>query len=117
MATEHLPRLVTPTNKDEFDELNAYVQEVTNEMYVKLQIIAAETNHRLRNPKSNSKTAQALAWARLDLRAYSRAVTRPMANAGGAAIAVGKAFRLAHTRFYDIYRTARGKGGRSGFDF
>lgn len=115
---EMLPWLVAPTKKAEFDELNANVAALTNELYTKLQIISAQTNHRLRHPKTGSRWAQRLAWARVDLRAYARSVTKPMAQAGAAAIAMGKAFRLSHTRFYDIHATAKPKsGGGSGFDF
>lgn len=115
---EMLPWLNAPRNKAEFDELNANMAALTNELYSKLQIISAQTNHRLRNPKGGSKWAQKLAWARVDLRAYARSVTKPMAAAGAAAIAMGKAFRLSHTRFYDIHATARPRNsGGSGFDF
>jgi hypothetical protein len=115
---EMLPWLVAPRNKAQFDELNSNVAALTNELYSKLQIISAQTNHNLRHPKSGSKWAQRLAWARVDLRAYARSVTKPMAQAGAAAIAMGKSFRLSHTRFYDIHATAKPRtGGGSGFDF
>lgn len=115
--SEHLPGLVAPRNKAEFDELQAYVNEVSNELYTKLLIISVQTNHRLRTPKSDSKWAQKLAWARVDLRAYARSVTRPMASAAAAAVAMGRAFRRSHTNFHDIQATARTRGTGSGFDF
>lgn len=116
---EMLPWLVAPRNKDEFNELQSRMDALANELYTKLQIVSAQTNHRLRSPKTGSKWAQKLAWARVDLRVYARNVTRPMAQAGAAAIAMGKAFRLSHTRFYDIHTTAtpNAGGSRSGFDF
>jgi hypothetical protein len=116
---EMLPWLVAPRNKKEFDELNANMMALTNEIYTKLQIVSAQTNHRLRSPKTGSKWAQKLAWARIDLRAYARHVTKPMAQAGAAAIAMGKSFRSSHTNFYDIHATAapNAGGARSGFDF
>lgn len=113
-----LPWLVAPRNKAEFNELQARMDALSNQLYTKLQIVSAQTNHRLRHPKGGSKWAEKLAWARIDLRAYARSVTKPMAQSGAAAIAMGKAFRLSHTRFYDIHATARPKsGGGSGFDF
>lgn len=116
---EHFPWLVAPRNKTEFDELERNFQEAMDELYTKLQIVAAQTNHRLRHPKGGSKWAERLAWARVDLRVYARSVTKPMANAGAAAVAAGKSFRLSFTRFYEIHSTARPKndGGGSGFDF
>jgi hypothetical protein len=116
---DYFPWLVAPKNKDEFDELEKHVSAATNEFYVKMQIVAAQTNHRLRHPKTGSKWAQKLAWARVDLRIYARSVTKAMGQSAGAAIAVGKAFRLAHTRFYEIHAVAAPKSGGtgSGFDF
>jgi hypothetical protein len=115
---EMLPWLVAPTTKAEFDELEHRMAALTDELYTKLQIIAAQTNHRLRHPKTGSKWAQKLAWARIDLKIYARNVTRPMAAAGAAAIAMGKAFRLSYTRFYEIHAVTRNPGtGRGGFDF
>lgn len=115
---EMLPWLVAPRNKAEFDELQTNMAALSNEIYTKLQIVSAQTNHRLRTPKTGSKWAQKLAWARVDLRAYARSVTKPMANAGAAAIAMGKSFRKSYTNFYDIHATAKPRsGGGSGFDF
>lgn len=115
---EHLPWLVAPRNKEEFAALERNMQELSEELYAKLQVVATLTNHRLRRPKSGSKWAQKLAWARVDLRTYARSVTKPMAQSGAAAIAMGKAFRLSYTRFFEIHATASPKvGGGSGFDF
>lgn len=115
---EHFPWLVAPRNKKEFDELEHNFQEAMEELYTKLQIVAAQTNHRLRHPKGGSKWAQKLAWARVDLRIYARSVTKPMAGSGAAAIACGKSFRRGYTNFYEIHTVAAPKnGGGSGFDF
>jgi hypothetical protein len=116
---EYFPWLVAPRSKDEFNELERHVTAATEEFYAKMQIVAAITNHRLRRPKTNSKWAQKIAWARVDLRIYARNVTKAMGQSAGAAIAVGKAFRLAHTRFYEIHAVAAPKSGGtgSGFDF
>lgn len=110
--------LEPPTNRAEFDELDMRVQQHCEELYARLQYCAAVTNQRLRRPKSGTKMAEKLAWMRIDLKAYARATTKPMAQAGAAAIAMGKAFRLSHTRFSDINRSAnRSNGSGSGFDF
>lgn len=119
MADEMLPWLVAPRNKAEFNDLERRMSALSNEIYTKLQVISAQTNHRLRTPKTGSKWAQKLAWARVDLRAYARSVTKPMGQCAAAAEAMGKAFRLSHERFYTIHATAAPRsGGRgSGFDF
>lgn len=119
MADEMLPWLVAPESQEEFNELEARMSALSNEIYTKLQIVAAQTNHRLRTPKTSSKWAQMLAWARVDLRTYARSVTKPMAQSAASAEAMRRAFRLAHERFYSIHATAspRGGGSRSGFDF
>ncbi len=118
MAEEMLPWLVAPRNKDEFDELERRMSALSNELFVKMQIVAAQTNHRLRRPKTGSKWAQRLAWARVDLRTYARSVTKPMGQSAAAAVAMGKAMRLSYERFYSIHATAAPKsGGGSGFDF
>lgn len=115
---DRLPWLQPPTNKAEFDELERNVAELCEEFYAKMLIVSAVTNHRLRNPKSGSKWAQKLASLRIDLRWYARNVTRPMAQSAAAAVAAGKAFRLAHTRFYEAQTNYRTDGtGSSGFDF
>lgn len=116
-----LPWLEPPRNKAEFQELEANMQALAEELYAKLLIVSAVTNQRLRKPKSDSKWAARLAWARVDLKAYARSVSKPIAGAGGAAIAMGKAMRLSYRRFYDINATAAqvndGGASRSGFDF
>lgn len=115
---EMLPWLVAPRTKDEFNELEHNMIALTEELYAKLQIVSAQTSHRLRTPKTGSKWAQKLAWARVDLRVYARSVTKPMAQAGAAAVAMGKAFRLSYSNFYSIHAVAKRTGeGRSGFDF
>lgn len=118
MADEMLPWLVAPRNKKEFDELEARMSALSKELFVKLQIVAAQTNYRLRTPKTGSRWAQRLAWARVDLRIYARSVTKPMGQSAAAAVALGKAFRLSYERFYSIHATAAPKSGiGSGFDF
>jgi hypothetical protein len=119
VAEEMLPWLVAPRNKAEFNELERRMSALTNEICTKLRVISAQTNHRLRTPKTGSKWAAKLAWARVDLRAYARSVTKPMGQAAAASVALGKAFRLSHERFYTIHATAspRSGGTRSGFDF
>jgi hypothetical protein len=119
MAEEMLPWLVAPRNKAEFSEMERRVSALSNELYTKLQVISAQTNHRLRTPKTGSKWAAKLAWARVDLRAYARSVTKPMGQGAAAAVALGKAMRLSHERFYTIHATAspRSGGAGSGFDF
>lgn len=118
MADEMLPWLVAPRNKKEFDELESRMSALSNEIFTKMQIISAQTNHRLRHPKTGSKWAQKLAWARIDLRIYARAVTKPMGQTAAAAVAMGKAFRLSYETFYSIHATAAPRsGGGSGFDF
>jgi hypothetical protein len=119
MAEEMLPWLEAPRNKKEFNELERRMSALSNEICTKLQIISAQTNHRLRTPKTGSKWAARLAWARVDLRTYSRSVTKPMGQAAAAAVAMGKAMRLSHERFYAIHATAAPKSGGagSGFDF
>jgi hypothetical protein len=119
MANGMLPWLEPPRNKDEWNELNANLQRMVNEYYAKMTIVAAVTNKRLRTPKTGSKWAQKLAWARVDLRVYARNVTRPMGQSAAAVVAAGKAFQLAYLRFYEINSTALPKdgGSSSGFDF
>lgn len=118
MADEQLPWLVAPKNKKEFDELEARMSALSNEIFVKMQIIVPQVNYRLRHPKTGSRWAQKLAWARVDLRVYARAVTKPMGQAAAAAVAMGKAFRHSYETFYSIHATASARsGGRSGFDF
>lgn len=115
---EMLPWLVAPRNKDEFNELEKNMAALTEELYGKLQMISALTNHRLRNPKGGSPWARKLDFLRLDIRAYARSVSKPIGAAGAAAIEMGRAFRLAHTRFYDIHSVSTPDGSKTGgFDF
>ena len=117
---EMLPWLVAPRNRKEFDELESNMAALSDELYTKLQIVAAQTNIRLRRPKSNSPWAQRLAFLRVDLAAYARSVTKPMSQAGAAAVAMGKAFRKSYIAFYDIRSVSQirqGTGTSSGFDF
>lgn len=118
--SNYLPWLVPPRNKDEFNELESNMAALTEELYGKLQMVAAVTNHRLRHPKGGSKWAEKLAFLRIDIRAYARSVSKPIAKSGAAAIEMGKAFRLSHTRFYDAHSvsapSANGNGA-GGFDF
>jgi hypothetical protein len=120
VAQEMLPWLVAPRNKKEFDELESRFSELSNEIYVKMQIISSQTSHRLRKPKRGSKWAEKLAWARIDLKVYARSVVKPMGQCGAAAVAMGKAFRLSYTRFYEIHSVAAPNSsgsGAGGFDF
>lgn len=116
---EMLPWLVAPRNKEEMDQLHANMAQLSEEMFAKFQMIAAQMNIRLVRPKTGSKWAEKLAWARIDLKIYARSVTKPIANAGAAAVAIGKAWRLSYQRYYDIQAVAKPKsdGSGSGFDF
>lgn len=116
---EMLPWLVAPENNEDFEELERNMNLLTHELYVKSQIVAATMNYRLAHPKAGSKWAQKLMWLRIDLRAYARSVTGPIAKSGAAAVALGKAWRVSLTRYQDI-RSMRGpesSGSGRGFDF
>lgn len=118
MAGNGLDWLEPPRNKADFDALDAKLQSHCEEFYARLMNVATVTNMRLRKPKSGSRWAERLAWARVDLRAYARSVSQPMAKSAGAVIAAGKAFRQSHVNFSNIQRTTQKSNGTgSGFDF